>query len=182
MARNAKEATSGMSSPTKETKGAPANFLALPLELRQEILYKSFEDVYKQDIHFSTNVNMLDGVLEIRRAPVCFLPHVHRHASILALVHNTISDDLDFVLKQILAAFESGLDEEWQRGACSEKRDRWTVLATEVEAAVCPDEDADISHHRRFQMVQDMREALGADMSQFSFDEDRPDSIRLSRH
>lgn len=170
-----------MAPSAKQTKAAPANFLTLPRELRQKILYESFDDACEQDIHFSTNVNLLDHILDVRRPIVYFLPHVHKHTSNLASIHRTISDDLNFVMKQVLAAFKSGFNEVWWAGDYCEKENRWRALATDIQAGQCLDEDDDILHHRRFQMVQDMREALGADVSQFSFDEVSPDFINFAR-
>ncbi|TLD30218.1 hypothetical protein E2P81_ATG06871 [Venturia nashicola] len=161
-----------MTSSTNHTKAAPANFLTLPLELRQKILHESFNEACEQDIRFSDNVNLLDQILDIRRPVVHLLPYIHRHASNLASVHRTIGYDMGFVLKQVLAAFESGFNEAWWAGTHCEKKDRWHTLATDIEVGSFRDEDDDILHHRRFQMVQDVREALGADVSQFSFDED----------
>lgn len=81
---------------------------------------------------------------------------------------------MEFVLKQVLTTFASGFDEVWRTGDHCEKQIRWYTLATDIQAGSCLDEEDDILHHRRFQMVQDMRVALGADVSQFSFDEDGP--------
>lgn len=89
---------------------------------------------------------------------------------------------MEFVLKQVLAAFESGFHEVWWAGDYCEKMDTWRTLATEIQVGRSFDGDHDILHHRRFQMVQDVREALGVDVSQFSFDEDRPEFVKLPRH
>lgn len=163
-----------MSPSTKSTKITPANFLTLPCELRQKILHESFNEACEQDIRFSTNANLLDYILDIRRPIVHFLPHVHQHACNLASTHSTIGYDMDFVLKRVLADFARGFDDAWWAGDYSAKQSRWHILATDIQVGSCLDEDDDILHHRRFQMVQDMRESLGADVSQFSFDEDGP--------
>lgn len=158
-----------MSSASKQKKPPPANFLKLPREICQKILYESFDEACEQDIRFSLNVNLFDHILDIRRPIVHFLPHISKQASIFHSIHDTTRDDMGFVINQVLIAFENGFRQVWMGGHDEyfKKSPRW-----QTTPGLCWyfDEDEDVLHHRRFQMVQAMREAVGADVSQFSFD------------
>jgi len=164
-----------MSFPSKQNKPLPANFLIVPREIRQKILYESFDEACELDVHFSVNVSLLEQILEVRRPIGYFLPYIHKQASILYSIHDTVSGDMEFVVNQVLTHFGGQFDLVWNTRVYCKNMARWHTLATEIGVWETLDEDDEALHHRRFMMVQTIREAIGADTSQFSFDreEDR---------
>lgn len=157
--------------PSDRTKSAqPANFLTLPREIRQKVLYELFNDVCEQDAHFTNNVLLLEQALGIRSPKGQLLPHTHDHASTLYSIHQTVSEDVRFVANQVLASFGDARRQVMSAEDLVKKRYIWCALATEIHAwGYYADEDFEALHHRRFTMVQGIWEAIGADTSQFSF-------------
>jgi hypothetical protein len=92
--------------PSDRIKSAQAaNFLSLPREIRQKIFYESFNDACEQDAHFTNNVLLLEQALGIKKPKSQLLPYTHDHASTLYSIHQTVSEDMRFVVSQILAKF-----------------------------------------------------------------------------
>ncbi|QDS70514.1 hypothetical protein FKW77_010250 [Venturia effusa] len=100
-----------MAAPTPEHRSRAVNFLALPRELRQAVLYESFEQALEQDIGFNTNHAILHYLLADFRE-TCQQP-VSAHcigswASALATTHEIVRMDLDYVLEKRLQDLETG--------------------------------------------------------------------------
>ncbi|TID19776.1 hypothetical protein E6O75_ATG07114 [Venturia nashicola] len=85
--------------------------LSLSLELRQEILFLSFDAPYTVDIALNVNVTSLRQManyvdtLSIPQTPGV-APKIAKWALILKSSHPVVSMDLDFVLKKTFAMFE----------------------------------------------------------------------------
>ena len=158
-----------MSPSGRSSKSAPANFLTLPREIRQKILYEPFDDACEHDSRFSINVNLPDCHLGRKVSVPHFLPQIHDHMSTLYSIHRTINEDMEFVVKQVLASFQGVYNQVVAKEEYVQKFGRWHTLATKFDAWEYLDEDYEAVHHRRFTMVQMIREAIGADTSQFSF-------------
>jgi hypothetical protein len=74
----------------------PTDFLALPRELRQDILYRSFEDAIEQDIGFTTSLIMLE-TLTSQLEVIFAIEHHH----FCPLIHSNLqnqsnADDIDW--------------------------------------------------------------------------------------
>jgi len=92
--------------PSDRTKSAqPADFFTLPREIRQKVLYESFNDACEQDAHFTNNVLLLEQTLGIRSPKGQLLPYTHDHASTFYSIHQTVSEDMRFVVNQLLVNF-----------------------------------------------------------------------------
>ena len=83
------------------------NFLTLAREIRQKILYASFEDALEQDIGFNTNHAILHMMLTQKTCDRAVSAHnIACLASALASVNDTISTDLGFVVDKRLNELE----------------------------------------------------------------------------
>lgn len=94
---------------TQKRDSEAVNFLILPRELRQKILYESFEHALEQDIGFNTNHAILHYLLTNQRE-TCDRP-VSAHsigswASTLAATHEIVSTDLGYVVEKRLKELE----------------------------------------------------------------------------
>lgn len=81
-------------------------FLILPLELRQQILYESFSDVYEKDVQFSLFLKRLENLLIYEPQNPFRAPNMLGLASNLIPAHSTIGADLKYPLKQRIDRFE----------------------------------------------------------------------------
>lgn len=91
-----------------DRRAQPATtFLSLSREIRQMILYESFEDALKQDIGFNTNhaVVQLWVTLKTCDGPVSAY-NIDNWASTLASTNATVKDDLGYVLNNCLKELE----------------------------------------------------------------------------
>lgn len=102
-----KESNTEMVTMSQNPDKEPSSFLSLSREIRQIILYESFEDALNEDIGFNTNLAILHFLLTTytHNRPVS-APSMGMWASRLAATHETASDDLGFVLSKRLDELE----------------------------------------------------------------------------
>lgn len=95
---------------TQKRDSEAVNFLTLPRELRQKILYESFEDALEQDVGFNTNHAILHYLLSTYRE-TCDRPvsahNIGSWASTLAATNDIMSIDLGYVMKKRLEELEA---------------------------------------------------------------------------
>ncbi|QDS73944.1 hypothetical protein FKW77_007981 [Venturia effusa] len=81
---------------------SPMNFLALPREIRQQILIEAFsEDARDADLRKSLSINR---TRDITRLP---MPTITKWANLLSSIHDTIALDMDMVSRQWKARYQS---------------------------------------------------------------------------
>lgn len=104
------------------------NFLTLPRELRQKILFESFEHALEQDVGFNTNHAILHYLLSDHRN-TCDRPvsahHIGSWASTLAATHEIVSIDLGYVLEKRLEQLETRSATRQQDECNSPFREGW---------------------------------------------------------
>lgn len=94
------------------------NFLTLPRELRQKILNLSFDDTTAKDIEFNVYLCALREAVETRISIDCTqtesLPHTSQWAHTLVSIHPTVTEDLGYVLRNVIR----DLEQQTSRSSC----------------------------------------------------------------
>lgn len=120
--------TSTSSKEQRETK--MTNFLSLPLELRQSILFQAFKGAAFEDLRFSNFQSKLSwrahDVFDLwQKYPrilmkIC-VPNIHQLAASLVMVHPQLETDMSYPLNLVLQNFEN-LKEVSPKRQCLELR------------------------------------------------------------
>lgn len=87
-----------------------ATYATLPLELRQKILLRFFDNSTDLDIKSCNNMVHVQQGFRNFSAPTTFLPTTHTWASTLKSTHQLVVADLIYVLKSKLDELDDDMD------------------------------------------------------------------------